>query len=129
MVRFVPAFVRVSVHLPAATVPVQVSEPPLMVTSTLPVGVTPPATVGTTVKKTSNATPGVDGSGVSCVIVVVVSFLTPLSVQGENAVTPLSSTQLFAVSELVLPCRDQPAPPCRQRPRLASELPFNSGSR
>src|SRR5215510_7600135 len=109
MVRLAPTFVKVSVHLPAATVPVQVSEPPLIVTVTLPVGVAAPATFAVTVKKTSNATLGVDGSGVSCVIVVVVSFLAPLSVQGENCVTPANWTQLFDVSAAELPCRDQPA--------------------
>src|ERR1044071_868233 len=98
MVRLAAAVVKSSVHLPAATVPEQVSEPPLKVTSTLPVGVAPPATFGVTVKKTSTDTLGVDGSGVSCVMVVVVSFLTPLSVHGENAVTPDSSHQLFPLS-------------------------------
>ncbi len=137
ILRLAPVAVRVSEQLPIASsgvapapnVALQVSAPPLMVTTSVPVGLTAPATSAVTLTETLTDCPGVDGSGVSAVVIVVVLFLAPLNVQGENCETPLFSTQLFVVSEFVLPCRDQPAPPCRQRPRLASELPFNSASR
>src|SRR5689334_15876761 len=71
-------------QVPAATVPVQVAALALSVMVTLPVGV-PSAAV--TVKFTVTACPTMDGSGVSLVIVVVVSTVkvTALSVLVDAA--------------------------------------------
>jgi hypothetical protein len=62
-------------QLPAATVPVQLSEPPETVTVTLPVGVPLPGELAMTLKRTVTACPTTDGSGLSSVIVVVVPAL------------------------------------------------------
>jgi hypothetical protein len=63
-----PAVIGVSVQLPAATVPTQLTVPSLTVT--VPLGV-PPADV--TVKLTTTPWPTTEGSGVSPVIAVVVA--------------------------------------------------------
>src|SRR5437588_12587138 len=60
-------------QVPLATVPVQLSTPSLTVT--LPLGVPAPGATAATVKFTVTACPTFDGSGVSEVIVVVVSAL------------------------------------------------------
>jgi hypothetical protein len=69
IVRF-PRFVSAKEHVPARIVPVHVSVPPLIVTTTSPAGVPPPG--ATTVKVTVTIPPYTDASGLSDVIVVTV---------------------------------------------------------
>ncbi len=91
--RLAPVFVKVSKQLPIASsgvapapnVAEHVSEPPSIVTGTLPVGRADPRIVAVTLTETVTACPGVDGLGVGAgVSAVVVSFLSALSVHGEN---------------------------------------------
>lgn len=68
-----PGVVSVILQVPAATVPMQLFTPSLTVT--LPVGVPAPGALAVTVKLTVTAWPTSEGSGVSDVMVVVVSAL------------------------------------------------------
>src|SRR6185369_17454900 len=92
--------------------PVQVAPlPSSTVIVTLPVTCGAPATALATVKLTVTDCSCCDGSGLSEVIVVVVLFFCELNAHAENAVTPESSAQLFAVSTApVRPSRTQAAP-------------------
>src|SRR5688572_10816895 len=118
------------VPAPAVIVPVQVA--PLAsftVIVTSPVTRGAPATLLVTVKLTATSSPICDGSGLSAVIVVVVSFLAELNVQAENCVTPESSAQLFTVSTAPVRPSLTHGGVFRKSPRVASTLPFNSASR
>ena len=74
-----PALVKVIVHFPAATVPVQLSVPSLTVT--FPVGC---HRRGVTEYSTVTDWPTTDGSGVSPVIVVVVSRVHRVRIAGAT---------------------------------------------
>lgn len=79
-----PPVVSEILQVPATTVPVQLSLPSLTVT--LPVGVPAPGATGATAKFTATACPTPEGSGLSDVIVVVVSaLLTVCDVAREEA--------------------------------------------
>src|SRR4051794_31290301 len=86
-------------QLPLATVPVQLSTPSL--TCTLPVGV--PVPVGTTVNCADTACPPAEGSGVSDVIVVVVSALATATLLLQPLLLSLLSALLLFGSALQLP--------------------------
>src|SRR3954469_8505816 len=86
-------------QLPLATVPVQLSTPSL--TCTFPVGV--PLPVGTTVKCADTACPPPEGSGVSDVIVVVVSALATATLLLQPLLLSLLSALLLFGSALQLP--------------------------
>src|SRR5512143_1706198 len=85
-------------QVPAVTVPVQLSTPSLTVT--LPVGVPAPGATGATVKFTVTACPTLDGSGLSDVIVVVVSAgLTECEFAAEVLPLKLESPPYIPVME------------------------------
>jgi hypothetical protein len=86
-----PCVFNVTLHVPADTVPTQVSTPSLTVT--LPVGVPLPGAVTETVKFTVTGCPAVEGSGLSRVIAVVVLALltvceTPADVEARKLALP-----------------------------------------
>ena len=93
-----PMLVRARVHVPDATVPVQVSAPPLTVTTTLPVGVPAPGATGWTVKLTATGVPNTDASGVSAVIVVVVLALLTFNVNAESVFAPQLSVERIVIT-------------------------------
>src|ERR1041384_2516 len=103
MVRLPVAF-KTSEHWPVATAALQVSPPPLTVTLTLPVGVPAPGLFTVTVHCTVTDCPGVDGSGLSDVIVVVVSALfTVCGVAGEEALPLLLVSPAYVAVRLLAP--------------------------
>ena len=81
--------VRVMLHVPAATLAVQVAAEALSLIVTLPVGVPVPGLFGVTVKFTATACPGFDGSGVSAVIAVVVLALFTVCATPEETALAL----------------------------------------
>src|SRR5213075_453302 len=77
--------VKLQVPVPPLSGPVHVSPlTSLTVIVTVPVGVGAPPTLLVTLKLIGTACPTIEGSGVSAVISVVVSFFAELKVQGEN---------------------------------------------